>query len=212
MAGQRRCYERYGVAAASASVDVSGGHVWCVAALRGDAPVAGARLHVKTPFHPLPLERVLGGHAVLEEELRLRQADGIAEVAGLWAEPDWAGTGIGGPVVAAAMACAAALPVRHLVSFAHHLNRFTRTVGFEPDPRLGEHAYPDARYRSTVHWCDAFDPETAEPFVQRTVREWRRHALAGGALPFGLFAANRDGPPAAAPSSCEEQEASTWPR
>ena len=97
------------------------------------------------------------------------------------------GTGIGGPVIAAAVACAAAIRVRHLVSFAHDHNRFTRAVGFEPDARLGVHPYPDERYRSTVNWCHAFDPATAEPFVQRTIRRWRRHAVAGVPLPFELF-------------------------
>jgi hypothetical protein len=207
VAGQRRCYEQFGVAAASVEVDVTGGDVWCVVALRGEAVVAGARLQVKAPGRPLHLEGVLGLHSALEEELQARREDGVAEVGGLWATEDLAGTGIGGPVIAAAVACAAAIPVRHLVSFAHHHNRFTRAVGFEPDARLGVHAYPDGRYRSTVNWCDAFEPATAEPFVQRTVRQWRRHALVGDPLPFELFAHNRDGRPAAAPPFLEKEEA-----
>jgi hypothetical protein len=192
VAGQRRCYERFGVAAAAEEVDATGGDVWCVVALRGETPVAGARLLVKTPDRPLPLERLLGVHSALAQELQARRVDGVAEVGGLWAAEDLAGTGIGGPVVAAAVACAAAIPVRHLVSFAHHHNRFTRTVGFEPDARLGVHAYPDERYRSTVNWCDAFDPKAAEPFVQRTIRRWRRHAVAGAALPFEVFALEKE--------------------
>jgi len=204
VAGQRRCYERFGVAAASVEVDATVADVWCVVALRGEALVAGARLHVKTPGRPLPLEGLLGRHAALEEELHDRRAEGVAEVGGLWATEDLAGTGIGGPVIAAAVACAAAIPVRHLVSFAHHHNRFTRAVGFEPDARLGVHAYPDKRYRSTVNWCDAFEPATAEPFVQRAIQQWRRHALAGDPLPFDLYARNRDGRSAADPQSLEE--------
>ena len=192
VAGQRRCYERFGVAAASAEVDATGGDVWFVAAVRGEALVAGARLHVRTPGRPLPLERLLGAHPVLAQQLRARRADGVAEVGGLWATEDLAGTGIGGPVIAAAVACAAAIPVRYLVSFAHHHNRFTRAVGFEPDARLGVHAYPDERYLSTVNWCDALEPATAEPFVQRTIRHWRRHAMAGVALPFELFAREKE--------------------
>jgi hypothetical protein len=192
VAGQRRCYERFGVSAASAEVDAMGGDVWCVVALCGDAAVAGARLHVKTPGRPLPLERLLEGHAVLAEEIEFRRADGVAEVGGLWAAEDLAGTGIGGPVIAAAVACAAAIGVRHLVSFAHHRNRFTRAVGFEADARLGVHPYPDERYRSTVNWCDAFEPAAAEPFVQRTIRRWRRHAVAGVPLPFDLFAMEKE--------------------
>ena len=192
VAGQWRCYERFGVAGASAEVDATGGDVWCVVALRGDAPVAGARLLVKTPGRPLPLEGLLGAHPALAQGCRARRAEGVAEVGGLWATEDLAGTGIGGPVIAAAVACAAAIPVRHLVSFAHHHNRFTRAVGFEPDARLGVHPYPDERYRSTVNWCDALDPVTAEPFVQRTIRRWRRHAVAGVALPFDLFALEKE--------------------
>jgi hypothetical protein len=192
VAGQRRCYERFGVAAASAEVDAMGGDVWCVVALRGDTPVAGARLLVKTPGRPLPLEHLLGRHPALAQELQARRAEGVAEVGGLWAAEDLAGTGIGGPVIAAAVACAAAIRVRHLVSFAHHHNRFTRAVGFEPDARLGVHPYPDERYRSTVNWCDAFELANAEPFVRRTIRRWRRHAVAGVALPFELFGLEKE--------------------
>jgi GNAT superfamily N-acetyltransferase len=192
VAAQRLCYERYGAASAVVDVDVSAGHVWCVVALCDERTVAGARLHVRAPGHPLPLERVLGEHPVLRRELRTRGPAGIAEVGGLWAAEEWAGTGIGGPVIAATVACAAALGVRHLASFAHQFNRFTRAVGFEPDPRLGEHAYPDERYRSTVNWCDAFDPITADPFVLSTIRSWRQRALAGDPMPYALFAANRE--------------------
>lgn len=204
---QRRCYERFGVAAATVDVDATRGGVWCVVALRGDAPVAGARVQLRLPDRPLPLEALLGGHPALAAELAARRADGIAEVGGLWAREDLAGTGIGAPVIAAAVACAAAIPVRHLVSFAHHLNRFTRAVGFEPDARLGVHAYPSERYRSTVNWCDAFEPSSAEPHVQRTIREWRRHALVGEPLPFDLFARNRDGRPTAASSVLDKETA-----
>ncbi|MET0556774.1 MAG: hypothetical protein ABW221_27285 [Vicinamibacteria bacterium] len=192
VAGQRQCYERFGVAAASAEVDETGGDVWCVVALCGEAAVAGVRLHVKAPGRALPLERLLGGHPALAQELHVRQAGGVAEVGGLWAAEDFAGTGIGGPVIAAAGACAAAIPVRHLVSFAHHHNRFTRAVGFQPDARLGVHPYPDERYRSTVNWCDTFELSTAEPFVQRTIRQWCRHAVAGVPLPFALFAREKE--------------------
>jgi hypothetical protein len=192
VAGQRRCYERFGVAAATADVDATGGDVWCVVALRDAIPVAGARLIVRTPNRPLPLERLLGTHPALAQELGARAGEGVAEVGGLWSTEDLAGTGIGGPVIAAAVACAAAIPVRHLVSFAHQHNRFTRAVGFAPDARLGVHPYPDARYRSTVNWCDAFDPQAAQPFVQRVVRQWRRHALIGIPLPFDLFALEKE--------------------
>ena len=97
VAGQRRCYERFGVAAASAEVDATDGDVWCVVALRGGAPVAGARLLVKTPGRPLPLERLFGRHPAFAQELGARRVDGIAEVGGLWATEDLAVRGSAGP-------------------------------------------------------------------------------------------------------------------
>jgi RimJ/RimL family protein N-acetyltransferase len=146
------------------------------------AVVAGTRIHRRAPGHALPVERILATHSGVRRGLDWRQPSGVGEVAGLWASPALAGTGIGGPIVATAVAHASALGMAHLVGFAHQYNRFTRRVGFEPDRSLGEHAYPDGRYRSTVNWCDALGLTSADSFFRGMILDLRRRVLRGERL------------------------------
>lgn len=192
--GQRACYARYGAEVVTAS-DGSIDRALYLVVHRDGRMVAGIRIHRRERERRLPLERPLSSHPLVRRELAWRESAGLAELAGLWSAPDIAKTGIGGAVVGAAVAIAPALGLRHLCSFAHQFNRFTRLVGFEPDASIGEHPYPDDRYRSTVNFCDAVTLATADARVAEWVRGRRadveRRALEGThPLDFAAFDAS----------------------
>lgn len=165
------------------TADLADAWLVCVLDERG-ALEAGARIHLRERHATLPIETALAGNALLERKLADRACAGVAEVGGLWASENRSGSGIGGAVIASCVAYAAVVGVRHLVSLAHQYNRFTRRVGFDPDLEIGPQPYPDARYRSTVNWCDARDLASADTDVQAAIRAMRRDAFAGH--PIGL--------------------------
>jgi hypothetical protein len=184
-ARQQACYARYGASKASAEYDPFSGLVFALAVLDGDGiPVAGARLHVRDHGYPLPIERHFAGNALLAGELEIRGREGVGEVSGLWASAGLAGTGVGGAIVAATTAHAPVLGVRHLIAFVHHHHRFNEAVGFLRDDRFGEVAYPDARYRSVVRWCDAKILHGADPAVRLAILLQRRRLTRGETIPF----------------------------
>lgn len=189
---QADCYARYGAAAAVASSPPHA-EVRYLVVVRDGRMVAGIRFHPRRAGILLPLEDYFGDHPVVGEELEARTPEGIAELCGLWSRKEVARTGIGGYIVGAAVAVAPAYGFRHLCSFAHQFNRFTRKVGFEPDVRIGEHAYPDARYRSTVNWCDAISFPTADAEVRTRILWLRAQAsrAAGAPLPLGFHPPRR---------------------
>ena len=176
---QAACYARYG-ASGAITPPSHGDRTRYIAVMRDGTMVAGIRIHPKSPGVPLPFEAYLELGDDARHELAWRAEDGVAELAGLWSSASVAGTGIGGYVVGAAVAVAPLHGLRHLCSFAHQFNRFTREVGFEPDARVGEHAYPDRRYRSTLNWCDAVELATATPAVRERIFALRAAARAGG--------------------------------
>ncbi|MBX3273900.1 MAG: hypothetical protein KF729_26785 [Sandaracinaceae bacterium] len=186
---QRACYARYGAGAAAHEPELCPDLLWllCVFDDDGGELVAGARIQVRAPDQPLPLEQALASIPRVAREVARRYADGIGEVGALWSAPSRARSGIGGAVIAASVACAAAIGVRHLVSLAHQHNRFTRRVGFEPDARIGALPYPDDRYRSTVNFCDARDAPTADPDVRRAILAMRRNVLRGEPADLDLY-------------------------
>jgi hypothetical protein len=169
VAQQQACYARFG-ARVSPPPDDPLTQYLLVAIER--QMVAGIRIHRRGALR-LPLERYFETNDHLARELDRRTPDGLAELSGLWSNPLVAGTGIGGFVVGAAVAVAPWLRLRHLCSFAHQFNRFTRDVGFVPDPVIGTCPYPDARYESTINWCDAFDLAGAAPHARARILELR---------------------------------------
>jgi hypothetical protein len=186
-AGQRSCYARYGAARAAADFDPFSGRVFALAVLDDEGvPAAGARLHVRDEGHPLPIERHFDRQPLLRGELERLAPQGVGEVSGLWASHGLAGTGIGGAIVAATAAHAQLVGVRHLVAFVHHHHRFSDAVGFHRDENLGEHAYPDARYRSVVRWCDTKTLHTADPAVRLAILQQRRVASRGERIPLDI--------------------------
>ena len=190
---QAACYARYqvGLAARAPSFDDS---VRYLIVTREGSMVAGIRIHTRRPDRPLPFEAYFAGNEQLAAELDWRMKDGIAELAGLWSSPEVARTGIGGFIVGAAAAAAPYLDLAHMVSFAHQFNRFTRQVGFEPDLSLGEHAFPDARYRSAVNWCETDSFKTADPEARTRILALRAgisQVLQGGKLPLGFHPPTR---------------------
>jgi hypothetical protein len=182
--GQEACYARFGASKALATFDPFSGRVFAIAVLKGEGlPVAGARIHVRDRWHPLPIERHFADHQLMREELEHRMLEGVGEVSGLWARDGLAGTGIGASIVAAAAAHGPLLCVRNLIAFVHQHHRFSDAVGFYRDERFGEHAYPDARYRSHVRWCDTYTLDRADRAVRRTVFHQRGAALRGERIP-----------------------------
>src|SRR5262245_12835712 len=119
---QHACYGRFGVAGvAPAAARVAGLSAWLVSVHGADgALLAGVRVEGR---RPLPVERALA-HPALSRRLAALEPEGVAELCGLWAAPDLAGRGIGGPVIAAAVAVAPSLGFAWLCSFAHDRNRF----------------------------------------------------------------------------------------
>lgn len=178
---QSACYARYG-ATAAVTLPARGDGTRYLSVTRDGAMVAGIRIHPRTDRVPLPFEAYLDVDSRLAEELASRTRSGIAELAGLWSSTSVARSGIGGYIVAAAVAVAPLLALRHMCSFAHQFNRFTRAVGFEPDVRVGEHPYPDPRYRSTLNWCDALELSTAAPSVRAHILALREAASTPGSL------------------------------
>ncbi len=170
---QSACYARYGAINAM-TVPVADDEVGYLVVTREHQMVAGIRIHVRRPNRLLPFEHYFVGDDFVRGEVESRSREGLAELAGLWSAPVVARTGIGGFIVGAAVAIAPYFGLRHLCSFAHQFNRFTRLVGFEPDARIGEHAYPDERYRSTVNWCDAVGFPTADPEVRQRILTLRK--------------------------------------
>lgn len=189
---QADCYARYGAAAAVAPLPPHNEVRYLVVA-RDSRMVAGIRFHPRRSGVPLPLEDYFRDDPNVHEELEVRTPEGIAELCGLWSRSEVARSGIGGYIVGAAVAVAPDYGFRHLCSFAHQFNRFTRKVGFEPDVRIGEHPYPDARYRSTVNWCDAVTFPTADPEVRARILWLRAQAsrAAGAPLPLGFHPPRR---------------------
>jgi hypothetical protein len=159
---QALCYARYGAIAAVTTPEPGDGTRYLIVT-HERTMVAGIRIHARSETVALPLEACLAVDEYLGHQLASRAASGVAELAGLWSSASMARTGIGGYIVAAAVAIAPLFALRHMCSFAHQFNRFTREVGFEPDARVGEHPYPDPRYRSTLNWCDALELPTATP-------------------------------------------------
>ncbi len=178
---QSECYARYGASAAVGVPERDDGTRY-LRVTRDGAMVAGIRIHPRADRVPLPFEAYLEVDDHLAEQLAWRARSGIAELAGLWSSTSVARSGIGGYIVAAAVAVAPLLALRHLCSFAHQFNRFTRAVGFEPDVRVGEHPYPDPRYRSTLNWCDALELPTAAPGIRTHILALREAASTPGSV------------------------------
>lgn len=197
------CYARYGASAALRVPDETDDIRYLIVT-RESQMVAGMRFHRRRAGLPVPMEGYFDQDGPVRAGLDARTDEGVAELCGLWSAPEVARTGIGGYVVGAAVAVAPYLGLRHLCSFAHQFNRFTRQVGFEPDPVIGEHAYPDERYRSTVNWCDAIDFPTADPEVRRRI-QWLRSlahdVLSGASLPLGFHPPRKIEPTARRPMS-----------
>ena len=186
-AGQKACYDRYGVSKANTPFDAFTGRVFAIAVLKGEGvPVAGARIHIRDRWHPLPIERLLVSHRLLQDELDTRMLEGVGEVSGLWARDGLAGTGIGASIVAATAAHGPLLCVRSMIAFVHQHHRFSDAVGFYRDERFGEHAYPDARYRSHVRWCDTYMLDRADRAVRHAVFSHRSAVLRGERIPLAL--------------------------
>lgn len=182
-AQQRACYARYGATGALTEGRLDPAATWMVCVVDSAGTLeAGAKLSVRTRRHRLPIEVVLADDERLAAALEARSSEGVAEVGSLWAARTLAGHGIGGALIAATVAFSAMVGVRHLVSLAHQFNRFTRRVGFEPDPMFDSLPYPDARYRSTINWCDARDISGAEPEVRHAIFEMRRRAFSRTAV------------------------------
>jgi hypothetical protein len=180
------CYARYGASAAAIAPPVADVVYLVVETERH--MVAGIRLH-RRGANRLPLESYFAQEPAVIDALDRRSGDGLAELCGLWSAPEVARTGIGGRVVGAAVAIAPYFGVRHLCSFAHQFNRFTRRVGFLADERVGDRPYPDARYRSTLNWCDAVAVTGADADVREQICRLRHAAgtvTAGERLPLAL--------------------------
>lgn len=180
------CYARYGASAAVTAPPSDG--VELLVVRRGERMVAGIRFHRRGAYK-LPLESYFDGDPIVCTALGERAAEGLAELCALWSCAEIAGSGIGGRVVGAAVAIAPYLGLRHLCSFAHQFNRFTRRVGFVADEGVGVRPYPDERYRSTLNWCDATDVPGADPDVRDQIHRLRRAAACvtrGASIPLDL--------------------------
>lgn len=187
-AGQRACYARYGASGASSRFDPFSGRLFALAVLDSEGvPEAGARIHVRDAEHPLPIELHFADTPLMRTELERRSGEGVAEIGGLWAAEGLAGTGIGAEIVAATVAHAPQLGVRHLVAFVHHHHRFNDAVGFHRDARFAERAYPDPRYRSVVRWCDTQGLDT-DARVRAGILEQRRAIARGDRIGLDLRA------------------------
>lgn len=142
--------------------------------------VGGLRIHVARPGLLLPVERALPTVGRLRVLLPLYRTRGLAEMSGLWVEPVLRGSGLSGALMRAGVAAMPLLQVRHAIAFTHHhVLRFWTPIGFAVDRRFGIHAYPDARYESSLIWIDPQALTHATP-TQRAMILKMREALTGG--------------------------------
>jgi len=129
--------------------------VYLVCALDERRRMRGAvRLHRCTAEAP-PLAHALGHLPEICAAADDKGGSNLAEVRGLWVDLKVQGVGLGSALLRAAIASATLINVSRLVAFSHqHQERSFADVGLLLDPSLGEHPYPDDRYRSKVFWCD----------------------------------------------------------
>lgn len=179
---QRVCYQEFAAEAAVTEVssdELVNGRVLYVVARNGPRGelVGGLRLHFSFPGTYLPVEQVMSRLSHLGRMLESRREQGIAEVCGFWIFSQYRGTGLSGALVRAGVA---AIPLHgaHLaIALSHHyVVSHWAPMGFQADPRLGVHPYPDARYFSKVILLDPIRLSTSEP-DQRTKILALRHAL-----------------------------------
>lgn len=157
----------------------------CVALARDDEgrPHAGMRVHLRTPGEPLPVERALGERCAIAAAIAARGEAPLVELCGLWISADYRKLDLAAGVTRAALACARALGARAIVGCAHqHVLEFYRRYGAEVDRELGEHAYPDARYRTCVVWADPVALAGADPAERAGVDACAEQLARGEAL------------------------------
>ena len=167
-AAQRACDSRLSGMRAAAELDQFSGRVFALVALDSQGfPMAGARIHVRDGEHPLPLERSFAGLSQMRSELERRAEQGVAEVGGLWRAEELAATAVQTCLVAAAVAYAPVMGVRHLVSFAGDHHGFADIGVFSLDQRL------------PVQWCDTATLEGARADSRRAILVYRRTIARG---------------------------------
>lgn len=170
------------VAAAVSEEDCEQEGVYFIVALKQSTGelVGGLRIHVARPGLLLPVERALPTVGRLRVLLPLYRARGLAEMSGVWVQATLRGSGLSGVMTRAGIAVMPLLQVRHVIAFTHHhVLRFWTPCGFAVDRRFGTHAYPDARYESSLIWLDPLALTHATP-TQRAMILKMREAMTNG--------------------------------
>lgn len=180
---QRACYHEFAVEAAVTEVspdELKSGRVLFVVARNGGARgelVGGLRLHFSFPGTLLPVEQVMSRLSQLGRLLESRREHGIAEVCGFWIFSQYRGTGLSGALVRAGVAAVPLHRASLMIALSHHyVVSHWAPIGFQPEPRLGVHNYPDSRYFSKVILLDPVLLSTSEPEQRRQILALR-HAL-----------------------------------
>lgn len=168
--------------------------------------VGGLRIHVARPGQLLPVERALPTVGRLRVLLPLYRTRGLAEMSGLWVEPVLRGSGLSGALMRAGVAAMPLLQVRHVIAFTHHhVLRFWTPIGFAVDRRFGTHAYPDARYESSLIWIDPQALTQAMPTQRAMILKMREAMSSHNVIEWTPESGEKTAPPRPASSTSSTQ-------
>jgi hypothetical protein len=170
--------------------------------------VGGLRIHVARPGLLLPVERALPTVGRLRVLLPLYRSRGLAEISGLWVQSALRGSGLSGVLTRAGVAAMPLLQVRHAIAFTHHhVLRFWTPIGFAVDRRFGTHAYPDARYESSLIWLDPLALTHATPNQRAMILKMREALTSGDTIEWTPETGEKTAPPRPAASASSSSSA-----
>jgi hypothetical protein len=148
-----------------------------VARAHNGDPVAGGRVHVRTPQNRVASERLFAelDPASAERIAARAELGRIAECSNLWARAGERSIRLGYSIVVNTVALCFRLQLTAAFVFASpHVARTMRGFGFGVDCRAGNDgffAYPDDRYRSCLMWADPLSLARMNPDKTREVED-----------------------------------------
>jgi hypothetical protein len=194
-AGQTRAYAEFAAEKAATNVhlrELEQGCVYFVIAQdehTGEL-AGGLRMYLRRGGAKLPVERVLADNHRLIELLGRQSRRGITEISGFWAQSCWRGTGLPSALVRTAVAAMPmpTLNVQQGIAFSHHHIIYSRLapLGWVADASVGNIAYPDARYQSSVIWIDPLTLLNAQPEQRSLIFQLRASMRRGEAIRWSL--------------------------
>jgi GNAT superfamily N-acetyltransferase len=185
-AGLANCYTQFrGDAAVSVPEAADGVHLLVAIDVRG-TPRGGFRLHLCRDTDPPPMVHALAARPEICGAVLDKGGEHLAEPRALWVHPDERGSGLGAQLTRAVIAVAPLLGANRLVILSHqYLDRYHAEVGFLIDAGMGEHAYPDPRFRSKVFWCDPVTLVGASSQARRDILRMRTLFSRQGTVSWG---------------------------